>query len=158
MLVLLLAAVSSAAGQSAAPPNVRNFVGLWRINVESSDDKAVSPTLLLNIRIAGDELTVERRDLASGATETARFPMDGHSARTVRDGRPVDGSAALEGATLVITSTLANGSIVKEAYVVGRSTMMMDRSTTAAGKTTTTNEFFQRVPDNQMLHGGVEQR
>ena len=155
MLVVLLAALS-AAGQSAAP-TFKNFVGLWRINVDVSDNKNVSPTLLLAIRVTAEELTIERRDLAAGTTETSRYPLDGHSARTVRDGRPVDVTAAIEDAALVITSTLADRSTIKETFVVGRNTLMLERSITAA-KTTATSEFYQRVPDNYSLHGGVELR
>ena len=163
MLAFLLTTVPSAAQGPAPLTNWANFVGLWRVTSTSTTKNAASiPPIVQNIRIAGGDLTFERRDLASGATETSRYRLDGQSARTVRDGGPVDATAAIEGTMLVIRTRPVTAAgerpTVTESYTVGRNTMMMDRTITIGGKTTISDEILQRIPDDYPLHGGTEFR
>ena len=136
------------------------FIGLWRVTGGSAVGSP-APPILLNIRVAGAELTIERRNIESGATETSRYRLDGQLARTVRDGRPVDGAAALEARSVIRTRPTAkdaNRPNLVETFTVGRNTMMMDRIAARGTTTTSSDEIFQKIPDNSSLHGGIELR
>ena len=160
-IALLGASIGLQLPPSAPSLEMAKFIGFWRVTGGSAIGSP-PPPVLLNIRVAGDELTIERRDLESGAAETSRYRLDGQSARTVRDGRPVDATAALEGSLLVIrtqpTAADPNRPSLVETFTVGRNTMMMDRIAARGTATTNSDEIFERIPDNTDLHGGKELR
>ena len=160
-IALLSASIGLQLPQTASGPEMAKFIGLWRVTGGSAVGSP-APPILLNIRVAGAELTIERRNIESGATETSRYRLDGQPARTVRDGRPVDGAAALEGSVLVIrtrpTAEDANRPNLVETFTVGRNTMMMDRIAARGTTTTSSDEIFEKIPDNSSLHGGIELR
>ena len=160
-IALLTASLGLQPPQSAPSPEMAKFIGLWRVTGGSAIGTP-APPVILNIRVAGDELTVERRNIESGVAEMWRYRLDGQSARTVRDGQPVDATAALEGSVLVIRTRPAaadpNRPSLVETFTVGRNTMMMDRIAARGTATTNSDEIFVRIPDNTDLHGGKELR
>ena len=151
--------VSSLAGQhDELPLSWFTFTGFWRMDPAVNERSPDTP-FLLEIRISGEELTIARRGFKR--RETSRYRMDGSVARTVDNGRPADGSAAVDGRALVIKRrvTLSDGGSadVIETYSVNRKIMTIDRTTTVGKKTTTENESLLKLPDpRRPIHPGPE--
>jgi hypothetical protein len=162
MIVLLailagvLAVQTPVAPRDAEPATWKTFTGYWRIDPTIGDSGPDAP-FRLHIEVEGDELTIERHGITM--TEVARFKLDGTTAPTVQEGKPIEGSVALEEGGLVIRTRmkLPDGRVanVKELYLLQRritELITIDRTTTIGTKTTTSKGLMRRLPPPRLLH------